>query len=116
MIKTLTILVICQLIGEGAAQASGLPLPGPVIGLVLLLGALIATGGPTPEVEATSRGLLRHLPLLFVPAGAGIVTQLDVLARQWVPILAALLVSTVLALLVTGIVMQKLAPPEVEAE
>ena len=46
MIKALTILVICQLVGEVAAQASGLPLPGPVIGLILLLGALIVTGGP----------------------------------------------------------------------
>ena len=54
-------------------------------------------------------GLLRHLSLLFVPAGVGIVTQLDALARDWKAIVAAILVSTVLGLAVTGWVMQRLS-------
>ncbi len=116
MIKALTILVVCQLIGEVIAQASGLPLPGPVIGLMLLLVALAVTGGPDRELEATSRGLLQHLILLFVPAGVGIITQIDVLKRDWLPIVAALFVSTTLTLLVTALVMQWLAPREREAE
>jgi len=116
MIKALTILVVCQLIGEVIAQASGLPLPGPVIGLMLLLAALTVTGGPDRELEATSRGLLQHLILLFVPAGVGIIAQLDVLKRDWLPIVAALFVSTTLTLLVTALVMQWLAPQEPEAE
>jgi holin-like protein len=116
MIKALTILIICQLIGEVVAQASGLPLPGPVIGLMLLLGALIVTGGPNRDLETTSRGMLQHLPLLFVPAGVGVVTQLGTLAREWLPITVALIVSTALTLLVTALVMQRLAPPEAEEE
>ena len=116
MIKALTILVVCQLIGEVIAQASGLPLPGPVIGLMLLLAGLTLAGGPDRELETTSRGLLQHLILLFVPAGVGIITQLDVLRRDWLPIVAALLVSTTLALLVTALVMQWLAPREAELD
>ncbi|HVJ56105.1 MAG TPA: CidA/LrgA family protein [Aliidongia sp.] len=116
MLKAFTLLVICQLVGEVAAQASGLPLPGPVIGLLLLLGVLILTRGPDRHLEETSRGLLRYLPLLFVPAGVGVITQLDVLAREWLPVLAALFVSTALTLLVTALVMQHLAPAETDEQ
>jgi holin-like protein len=108
----MTILVICQLIGEIIARACGLPLPGPVLGLVFLLAWLIARGGPDAELETASRGLLNHLSLLFVPAGVGVMTQLDALSRAWWPITAALVVSTVLTLIVTALVMQWLAPRE----
>ena len=62
-------------------------------------------------MKTTSQGLLQHLSLLFVPAGVGVITQLDVLGRNWLPVLVALVVSTALGLLVTGWVMQRLAQP-----
>ncbi len=111
MLRALTVLVLCQFVGEVAARAAGLPLPGPVIGLVVLLVGLIASRGPGTELRDTSGGLLRHLSLLFVPAGVGIVTQLDALARDWAAILVAIVVSTALGLAVTAGVMQRLARP-----
>ena len=80
-----------------------------MLGLVLLFAVLAARGGPDAELRDTSNGLLRYLSLLFVPAGVGIVTQLDALARDWVAILASILVSTALSMLVTGWVMQRLS-------
>ncbi len=112
MLRALTVLILCQFIGEVTARAAGLPLPGPVIGLVLLLAVLIIRGGPAPALRDTSAGLLRHLSLLFVPAGVGIVTQLDALAQNWVAILVAVLVSTALGLAVTGWLMQRLSRTE----
>lgn len=108
MLAALTALIVCQCLGEVLARAAGLPLPGPVVGLVILLGWLITQGGPGPELRSTSNSLLRHLSLLFVPAGVGIVTQLDALAQDWLAILVSVLVSTALGLAVTGLVMQRL--------
>ena len=109
MLNALTILVLCQFVGEVAARAAGLAVPGPVVGLLLLLGLLALRGGPNEAMRSTTSGLLRHLSLLFVPAGVGIVTQLDVLGRDWLAIGVAIVVSTALGLGVTALVMQRLA-------
>lgn len=108
MLRALTVLVLCQFAGEVIARGAGLPLPGAVVGLILLLMVLVARGGPGDDLRSTSNGLLRHLSLLFVPAGVGIVTQLDALQRDWLPILVAVVVSTALGLGVTGWLMQRL--------
>ncbi len=109
MLRALTVLVLCQFAGEVVARGLGIPLPGPVLGLVLLLVILIVRGGPDEELRGTSNGLLRHLSLLFVPAGVGIVTQLDAIGRDWKAIALAVLVSTALGLGVTGWIMQRLS-------
>lgn len=109
MLGALTTLIACQLAGEVAARALGLPVPGPVLGLVLLLGIFLLRDGPDARMRETSGGLLRHLSLLFVPAGVGVVTQLDALAQDWFAIAVAIVVSTALGLAVTGLVMQRLS-------
>jgi holin-like protein len=108
MLRSLTILIVCQFVGEVIVRVTDLPLPGPVLGLVLLLGLLIVRGGPDEEMKGTSSVLLRHLLLLFVPAGAGVVTQLNVLGRNLPAAIVAIVVSTALGLAVTAWVMQRL--------
>jgi holin-like protein len=100
------------LIGTIIAHAAGWPIPGPVLGLVLLLGLLIWRRGPSPDVQATSQGLLRQMGLLFVPAGVGIVNQLHVIRTDALAIAVAIPVSTLLALGVTGGLMQWFARAE----
>ena len=109
MLRSLTLLVLCQFAGEVFARGLNLPLPGPVLGLVLLLGGLLVRGPPSDEMRNTANGLLRNLSLLFVPAGVGIVTQLDAIADDWVAIVVSILVSTSLGLAVTGVMMQRLS-------
>jgi putative effector of murein hydrolase LrgA (UPF0299 family) len=110
MIASLSLILLCQLIGEIAVRGLGLPMPGPVIGLLLLLILLLARDRFAPlargplqgdGVERASRGLLAHLSLLFVPAGVGVVQQLDLLTQHGVAVLAILAVSVVVTLLVT---------------
>jgi holin-like protein len=110
MLSALTVLFLCQFVGEIVSNALRLPVPGPVLGLVLLLGLLVARGGKvTKELKPTAQVLLQNLSLLFVPAGVGVVKQLDVLERNWLPVAVAIVISTLLGLGVTAWVMQRLA-------
>lgn len=113
MLNALTLLVLCQFAGEIVARALNLPLPGPVVGLLLLLIGLAVRQGPPPRsLRDTAGWLLTHFGLLFVPAGVGIITQLDTLKAAWLPLLVAIPVSTFIGLVVTGWVMQRLSRPE----
>jgi len=106
------VLVGCQLIGEVLRRALHLPLPGPVIGMLLLATVLaIAGNDPEGDVEETSQlaqtanALIANMGLLFVPAGVGVIVEFGVLRQNWLPILVGLLLSTILGLIVTGLVM-----------
>ncbi|GAD56175.1 CidA/LrgA family protein [Limimaricola cinnabarinus] len=99
MIVNLVVLLACQLAGEVAARGLGLPIPGPVIGMALLFAAFILQPRLAQRIAATTSALLAHLSLLFVPAGVGVVGHLDTLGRDGVALMAALLLSTVAAIL-----------------
>ena len=121
MLNAFTILVVCQFIGEITARFLGLPLPGPVIGLIILLALLIVRSGPSAELETVGNWLLRHFGLLFVPAGVGVINQIDVLRENWLALLIAIPLSTLAGLATTGLVMQHLdreeaAPPSGEED
>jgi putative effector of murein hydrolase LrgA (UPF0299 family) len=110
MIASLSLILLCQLAGEVIVRGLGLPVPGPVIGLMFLLILLLARDriavlarGPLREdgVENASRGLLAHLSLLFVPAGVGVVQKLDLVAAHGIAFAGVLAVSVLVTLLVT---------------
>ena len=103
MIQGFLIILGCQLIGELIVVLLGLPLPGPVLGLVFLLIGLLLFGRIPDSVRQVSSGLLANLSLLFVPAGVGLVLHFDLLAEEWWIILLALIFSTLLAALVTAL-------------
>ena len=116
MIAALTLLLAFQLIGEIIARGLGLPIPGPVIGMVLLFLGLVLRGGPGDTLRQTAGNLLQHLSLLFIPAGAGIMLYRDLIAAEWLPLAAALLGSTVLAIVVTALLLDALVRRRKPAE
>jgi putative effector of murein hydrolase LrgA (UPF0299 family) len=110
MLKAFGILLACQLAGEILARALAVPMPGPVIGLVMLLMLLFAVERRHLVDAATidettlgkvSNGLLAALGILFVPAGVGVIQNLGLLSEYGVALLVTLVVSTVLTLVVT---------------
>jgi len=108
MLTALTILLVYQLVGEIVVVALQLPIPGPVIGMALLFVTLVVRGQVTPGLRDTANGLLRHLSLLFVPAGVGVMAHLGRLSNEWLPITASLVVSTLVTIAVTALVMRAL--------
>ncbi|KQP23497.1 CidA/LrgA family protein [Pseudorhodoferax sp. Leaf267] len=109
MIRTLAgalALVLFLLLGEAIVRWSGLPVPGSLVGMVLLLAALIAWGRTPPGLQAASTPLLRHLMLFFIPAVAGVMTQFALVADEWLPFLAACALGAALTLAVTALALR----------
>ena len=102
MINAFTLILSCQLIGELAVKLLTVPVPGPVVGMVLLFCFLLARGGIPENLAKAADGLLSHMSLLFVPAGVGVMMHFRLLGEDWLPITAALVVSTLLTIAVTG--------------
>ena len=102
MIEALAILLVYQLIGESLTFAFGLPIPGPVIGLALLLATLALRPALLPRIKQTGTTLLSHLSLLFVPAGVGVMVHFARLSEEGVAIVAAVVGSTLLAIVATA--------------
>ena len=98
MVYALGVLLVFQLGGEVLGRLLGLPVPGPVLGMVGLVVAFVMVPGLGARVQPTAQGLLAHLSLLFVPAGVGVVAQIGVLGAHGGALLAALVISTVLAI------------------
>ncbi len=103
MLSSITILLVCQLVGEVLARLAKLPVPGPVVGMVLLFVVLVVKGGVPDKLETLAGGLLRHLSLLFVPAGVGVTIHLGLIAEEWLPIAASLVIGTAITIAVTGL-------------
>lgn len=112
MINTFAVLLVFQTMGEGLAYALSLPIPGPVIGMLLLFSYLILNRRVVHRLAPTSLELLKHLALLFVPAGVGIMVHAQRIAAEWLPILVALVASTVVSIAVTATVVRWLQKPE----
>jgi holin-like protein len=108
MIATFATLLVFQSIGEGLAHALSLPIPGPVIGMLLLLVYLMFKRDAAAKLAPTSMELLRHLSLLFVPAGVGIMVHAQRVSAEWLPIAVALVSSTVVSIAVTAAVVRRL--------
>ncbi len=104
-------LLVLQSAGELLAHALRLPFPGPVVGLVLLLGALNFERVRTP-VAACADFLLAHLSLLFVPVGVGVMTHLGLLGEYGGRLLVVIALSTWIGLAVTALVLRALMKPE----
>lgn len=102
MVQTLSVLLVWQCLGEVLAYGLGVPVPGPVLGMLGLWGYLALRPSVAAQIRSTVLVMLRHLSLLFVPAGVGVMLHAGLLANEGTAIVAALLVSTALAILVTA--------------
>lgn len=110
MLNAITLLLVLQLAGEIISQSLALPVPGPVIGMLLLFIVLLAARSRlAAQVRETAQNLLQHLSLLFVPAGVGVMLHVRRVTDEWAAILLALVISTVLTVVVTALSIQLIA-------
>jgi len=100
-----TILLVCQLAGEVVARLFQWPVPGPVLGMVILFCGLLLRGHVPKEMSDVTGGLLQNLSLLFVPAGVGVMLHAQLLVENWAALSIALVLSATITIGVTGLVM-----------
>ncbi len=105
MLNWFTLILVCQLAGELIIVGTGLPLPGPVIGMLLLFGILLVVGNVPDQLARTGDFLLSNLALLFVPAGVGVMVHYQLLKNDWPAISVSLIASTLITIAVTALVM-----------
>jgi len=115
-VRFIALLLICQLIGETVQIATDLPVPGPVIGMAILFLSLLIKGDLPANLSHTANGLLKYLALLFVPAGVGVLLHIPRLADEWWPILLAIVPGTLIAIVLTALVMQRLGRGSIRPE
>jgi holin-like protein len=108
MLRAIATLLVFQCLGEGVSYLFKLPVPGPVIGMLLLFGFLMLRPRAAAAIEPTALELLRHLSLLFIPAGVGIMVSAGKIRGDALAVVVALAVSTTLAIAVTALVTRAL--------
>ncbi|MBF0243926.1 MAG: CidA/LrgA family protein [Planctomycetes bacterium] len=117
MIRGLTFLLLLQMCGETLSRLLGLPIPGNVLGMGLLLLGLMSGLIKIAWIEEAAELLLSNMALFFVPAGVGVMLYGDLIATEWLPICAATVLSTFVVMAVTGRLAQTLVtlePDDVE--
>ena len=106
-LQGLAFLLLMQSGGEALSHFLKLPVPGPVVGMVLLLLAL--RWQPVQDAVAPAAGfLLQHLSLLFVPVGVGVMAHLDLLQAHGLRLMLVIVVSTWIGLAVTAWVLHRM--------
>lgn len=103
MIAGIAWLIAFQLVGEFIVAVTGISVPGPVVGMLLLFAFLrLRRYDDSGSIVRAGSTLLRHLQLLFVPAGVGVVAYLGLLGEDAVPIVVASVASWFIGLVVVG--------------
>ena len=100
----MVILLSFQSAGEMAVRVFSLPLSGPICGMALLLCWLGWRGDCPEDLSATASSILTYLPLLFVPAGVGVMRYFGLLQHDGLAVGAALAVSTLVAIVTTAFI------------
>lgn len=101
-LKPLSIIFACTFAGELMRYTIPLPIPANIYGLLLLFFLLVTKIVPLSSVESTGNFLIDIMPVMFVPAGVGIISSWQSLSSILIPYIAILVISTIVVHSVTA--------------
>ena len=115
MLNSIFTIFLFQLVGEFIQKFLEISIPGPVIGLILLLTVLLiknkyfnASTNFQNDLIRSCESLLNYLPLLFIPVGVGVVMHLTLLEENLISVITIIILGTLLTLGITGFIMERL--------
>lgn len=106
LLRQLGIVLLICMIGEVIQKLTHIPIPGNVLGMIILLFCLIFKVINLEMIEDVSKFLLDHLAFFFIPPGVGLIKSLNLLQENWFAILSIIVVSTIVTMATTGITIQ----------
>ena len=101
-VKQLMIIMIFSFLGEFLHEVLPLPVPASIYGLVLLFVALLAGGVKEEQIKETADFLVEIMPLLFIPAGVGLMTKWGALKKLLLPFAFIVILGTIFTMVVAG--------------
>ena len=111
MIRGFTLILLFWILGESLHFLSGIPISGNVLGMLLLFGWLLFRQQVSDGLERSSQALIGQLSLLLLPGGVGLFFLGDKMQGQWLPVMAAIVIGTLLSIVVSILLMRRLCPP-----
>ena len=108
MLQGIITLITLQLVGEALSTYLNIPIPGAIIGMVLLLAYLMVKGGVSNHLLTTAQQLFPYLPLLLIPASVGVIQYGELLEREGAAVLIALVLSLLISFILTPFIFRAL--------
>jgi len=105
-LRQLMIILIPYIIGVVLQLTFNLPIPGSVIGLIILFLGLQIGILKVEMIEELCEFLLSNMSFFFIPAGVGLMTAFGVLKGKWIPFIIIVVFSTCIVWIVTALVVK----------
>lgn len=105
-LKEFVILCVCLFLGAITRSIIDFPIPEPVYGMIYLFIALNFHILKSEDIKETSDGILKNLAFLFVPAGVGILANIDLIKGKILSIGLLVIIGTIISMIITGLVVQ----------
>lgn len=103
LIRALSIIFGCLFAGEALEKYAHIPLPGSILGLIMLTILLQTHVVKAAWIEEVSRTLIQYMGFFFIPPGVGLISYLALIRAEWCPILVSVVISTLLVLISTAV-------------
>lgn len=115
-LRQFSIILLISALGELLNHFLPFPVPASVYGMVLMLGALLSGILKVEQVQDAATFLIEIMPVMFIPAGVGLLESWGVLAPIWLPVVVITAVTTIFVMAVTGRVTQSVIRKEARRE
>ncbi|CAM2856835.1 CidA/LrgA family protein [Erysipelothrix tonsillarum] len=104
ILSQLFIILAFSYVGETITTLFHLPVPGSIVGLFLLFGALQTKLIKVKQIDESGSWLKNNMAFLFVPATVGIMPYFDIIQKSWIDITIVLIFSTLITYIITGVI------------
>ncbi|SEN84491.1 holin-like protein [Peptostreptococcus russellii] len=101
-LKQFAIIIVITFMGEALNQIIPLPIPASIYGLIIMLIALSTKLLPLDKVKDVGKMLIQTMPIMFIPAGVGLITAWDKLSPIILPVVVITFISTIIVMIVSG--------------